>query len=140
MNSRVMPNNRTRKQSDKVIGNEKFTPIDAFPLGKLPTLKNVLDRCLYHKNYITDKTLTIVSEELFNFWIKYNVYPISIAVIRRRVKTEMIEFSRLYRYDKKKQEKKYNSDVHNFPEKTKILLDIFQKDKNQPSEWKKIPS
>ena len=57
---------RTRKQSDKVKGNEKFTPIDAFPLGKLPTLKNVLNRCLYHKNYLTDKTLTIVSEEIFN--------------------------------------------------------------------------
>ena len=37
---------RTRKQSDKVIENEKFTLIDAFPLEKLPTLNNVVDRCL----------------------------------------------------------------------------------------------
>ena len=63
----------TRKQSDKVVGNEKFTPIDAFPLGKLATLKNVIDRCSYRKNYLTDKTLAIVSEELFNLWIKNNV-------------------------------------------------------------------
>ena len=137
MNSRVMPMHRTRKQSEKVKGNEKFTPIDAFPLGKLPTLKNVIDRCLYHKNCLTDKTLTIVSDELFNLWIKYNVYAISIAGIRRRLKNEMTEFSRLYRYDKKKREKKYNSDVHKFLKKTKILFDVFQKDKNLRSEMEK---
>ena len=87
-----------------------------------------------------DKTLTIVSEELFNLWIKYSVYPISIAGIRRRLKTEMTEFSRLYRYDKKKRKEKYNSDVHNFLEKTKIFFDVFQKDKNLRSETEKNPS
>ena len=45
-----MPMHRTQKQSDKVIGNEKFTPIDAFPLEKLPTLENVIDRCLIKRN------------------------------------------------------------------------------------------
>ena len=61
-----MPRRKTRKQCDKVIGNEKFVPIDGFPLGKLPTLKNVIDRCLYYKNYLTDKTLITVSEEFFD--------------------------------------------------------------------------
>ena len=79
---------RTRKQSDKVKGNEKFTPIDAFPLEKLPTLKNVIDRCLIKRNG----------------------------------------------------KKKYKSDIHNFLEKSKILFDVFQKDKNLQSEMEKNPS
>ena len=88
-----MPRCKIRKQCDKVIENEKFVPIDGFFLGKLPTLKNVITRCLYYRNYLTDKTLTTVSEELFNRWIKYNVYPISIAGIRKRLRTEMTEFN-----------------------------------------------
>ena len=132
-----MPRRKTRKQCDKVIGNEKFVPIDGFPLGKLPTLKNVIDRCLYYKNYLTDKTLTTVSEELFDRWIKYNVYAISIAGIRKRLRTEMTEFSRLYRYDKSKREQKYYSDVDKFLEKAKILFNVFQKDKNLRSEMEK---
>ena len=46
----------------------------------------------------------------------------------------MTELSRLYRYDKKNQEEKYNSDVTFFFEKTEILFDVFQKDKNLRSE------
>ena len=92
-----MPKCKTRKQCDKVIGNEKFVPINGFFLGKLPTLKNVIIRCLYYRNYLTDKTLTTVCEGFFNRWIKYNVYPISIARIRKRLRTEMTEFRRLYR-------------------------------------------
>ena len=49
----------------------------------------------------------------------------------------MTEFSRLYRYDKKKREEKYNSVVHNFFETTKILFDVFQKEKNLRSEIEK---
>ena len=123
-----MPRCKIRKQRDKVIGNEKFVPIDGFFLGKLPTLKNVITKCLYYRNYLTDKTLTTVSEELFNRWINYNVYPISIAEIKKRLRIEMTEFSRLYRYDKSKPEKKYYSDVSRFLEKTKKLFNVFQKD------------
>ena len=132
-----MPKHKTRQITDKVIGNEKFVPIDGFPVGKLPTLKNVIDRCLYYRNYLTDKTLTTVSEEVFKLWIKYNVYPISIAGIRKILRTEMTEFSRLYRYDKSKREQKYYSDVDKFLGKTKNLFDVFQKDKNLRSEMEK---
>ena len=45
------------------------------------------------------------------------MYPISIAGIRMRLKTELTQFSRLYRYDKKKGEEKYSSDAHNFLKK-----------------------
>ena len=127
-----IPRRKTRKQCDKVIGNEKFVPIDEFLLEKLPTLKNVLERCLYYKNYLTDKTLTTVSKELFNLWIKYNVYPISIAAIRKRLRTEITEFSRLYRYDKSKREQKYYSDVNRFLEKTKVLFNVCEK-KQKPA-------
>ena len=132
-----MPRCKTRKQCDKVIGNKKFVPVDGFFLGKLPTLKNVITRCLYYRNYLTNKTLTTVPEELFNRWIKYNVYPISIAEIRKRLRTEMTEFSRLYRYDKSKREQKYYSDVSRFLKKTKKLFDVFQKDQKLRSEMEK---
>ena len=71
-----MPRCKTRKQCDKVIGNEKFVPIDGFFLGKLPTSKNVITRCLYYRNYLANKTLTTVPKELFNRWIKHNIYQI----------------------------------------------------------------
>ena len=80
-------------------------------------MKNVIIRCLYYKNHLNDKTLTAISEELFNRWIKHNVYPISIAGIRKRLRIEMTEFNRLYRYDKSKREQKYYSDVSRFLEK-----------------------
>ena len=76
-------------------------------------------------------------EELFNRWIKYNAYPISIAGIRKRLRTEMTEFSRLYRYDKSKREQKYYSDVSRFLEKTNKLFDVFQKDQKLHSEMEK---
>ena len=49
----------------------------------------------------------------------------------------MTEFSRLYRYDKSKQEQKYYSDVSRFLEKTKKLFDVFQKDQKLHSEMEK---
>ena len=128
---------KTRKQCNKVIGNKKFVPINGFFLGKLPTLKNVITRCFYYRNDLTDKTLKTVSEELFNRWIKYNVYPISIAGIRKRLRTEMTEFSKLYRCDKSKQEQKYYSDLRRFLEKTKKLFDVFQMDQKLRSEMEK---
>ena len=100
-------------------------------------MKNVIIRCLYYKNYLNDKALTAVSEELFNRWIKHNVYPISITGIRKRLRIEMTEFSRLYRYDKSKREQKYYSDVSRFLEKTKKLFDVFQKDQKLRSEMEK---
>ena len=53
------------------------------------------------------------------------------------MKTEITEFSRLYRYDKRKREEKYNSNAYNFLEKTEILFCVFQKDKNLQSEMEK---
>ena len=90
---------KTRKQCYKVTRREDFIPIEGFLHEKLSTLKNVIHRRIYYKNR---KTLTTVPEELFNSWAKYNVYPISIAGISKRLRTEMTEFSILYRYDKSK--------------------------------------
>ena len=86
---------------------------------------------------------TILFISTFNYKMMYilfpiiNAYPISIAGIRKRLGTEITEFSRLYCYDKSKQEQKYYSDVNRFLEKTKVLFDVFQKDKNLRSEMEK---
>ena len=41
---------RTRNGTDKIFGKERFAPIGKFPLGKLPTLKEVINRCLTFKS------------------------------------------------------------------------------------------
>ena len=55
----------TRKTANKYIVDECFKPLQKFPFGKLPTLKQVLERYLYFKDYRKDSVLRDVSVELF---------------------------------------------------------------------------
>ena len=48
---------RTRNATDKIFGKEQFAPIEKLPLGKLPTLKEVIGRCLTFKDYKTDEII-----------------------------------------------------------------------------------
>ena len=68
---------RTRNATDKIYGKEWFAMIEKLLLGKLPTLEEVIGRCLTLKDYKTDEIIA-VSAELHNLWITYNVYPISV--------------------------------------------------------------
>ena len=60
----------TRKSVEKTIDKEKFVPIDAFPLGKLPTLMEIVERHLSFEDFNTENTLTAVSTELYELLIK----------------------------------------------------------------------
>ena len=75
---------KTRQVTIKIFGKKRFVPTEKFPLGKLPTLKEVIDRCLTFKDYKTDEIIKAVSEEFHNLWITYNVFSISINGRRRR--------------------------------------------------------
>ena len=82
----------TRKaayESNKYILDECYKPLDKFPFGKLPTLKQVIETCLYFKDYRKGSVQREVSEELFNLWVNYNVYPISVI----RIKTKLSSYT-----------------------------------------------
>ena len=67
----------TRLSAAKVLGNERFGPTPEFPLEKLPTLKQVLERFLDSANiYRTDVAVRLTSEELHTLWVKFNVFQI----------------------------------------------------------------
>ena len=74
---------RTRNATDKIFGKELFAPIEKFPSGKPPTLKEVIGKYLTFKDNKTDEIIKAVSEELHNLWITYNVYPISVNGIHK---------------------------------------------------------
>ena len=119
---------RTRNTTDKIFGKERFAPIEKFSLGKLPTLKETIDRCLTFKNYKTDGIIRAVSEELLNLWITYNAHPTSVNGISKRLKTMIVEFNRLVRYDKKSRGKKYKKDVDIFFKTASTFFDFYQHD------------
>ena len=92
--------------SNKYILYECFKPLEEFSFGKLPTLKQVLERCLYFKDYRKDSVQREVSEELFNLWVNYNVYPISVIGIKTKLSSYIGKFYKFVNYDKKKKRTK----------------------------------
>ena len=72
-----MSTRKAANKSNKYILDECFKPLEEFPLGKLPTLKQVLERCLYFKDYRKDSVQREVSGEVFNLWVNYKHYVIT---------------------------------------------------------------
>ena len=68
-----MATRKTANKSNKYIVDECFKPLEESPFGKLPTLKTI------GKTVQRD-----VSVELFNLWVNYNVYPISVIRIKTK--------------------------------------------------------
>ena len=64
-----MSTRKDANKSNKDILDECFKPLEEFPFGKLPTLKQVIERCLYFKDYRKDSVQREVSEELFSLWV-----------------------------------------------------------------------
>ena len=80
---------------------EFFKPLKKFPLGKLPTLKQVLERCLYFKGYRKEDVQRDVSVELFNLWVNY-VHPISVIRIKTKLSSYIKNCYKFANYNKKK--------------------------------------
>ena len=119
----------TRKSTNKYIINECYKPSEEFPAGRLPTLKQVIERCLFFKDYKTSDVQGTVSKELFELWVACNVYPVSVHAIKNKLNIQVKEFSRLLNYDKKKRNlAKYQTDAQKFIEDGSNLFDIFQTD------------
>ena len=114
-----------------------FGHLKKFPRGKLPTLKEVIGRCLFVGNFKSDATLVLVAKELQELWIECNVYPFSMQAIKKKIKQDIQEYSRLCKYDKKKRGAKYQNDLEVFLKKVSELVDIFQNDKKLLSETEK---
>ena len=109
---------------------ECFKPLVKFPFGKLPTLKQVLERCLYFKDYRKDSVQRDVSVELFNLWVNYNVYPISVISIKTKLSSHIKRFF-------KKRIQKCETDAAGFIEEANQLLDVHQKDHKKLAEIEK---
>src|SRR5215469_8862237 len=75
----------TRKSINKYIINECYKPSEEFPAGRLPTLKQVIERCLFFKDYKTSDVQGTVSKELFDLWLACNVYPVSVHAIKNKL-------------------------------------------------------
>ena len=73
----------TRNSVSKFLINECYKVSEEFP-PRLPTLKQVLERYLFFKEDRTENVQREVNEEVYNLWIKYNVYPISANAIQMR--------------------------------------------------------
>ena len=93
---------RATRSGQKLMEMPTFGHLKKFPRGKLPTLKEVIGRCLFVGNFKSDATLVLVAKELEELWIECNVYPISTQAIKKKIKQDIQEYSRLCKYDKKK--------------------------------------
>ncbi|KAL7646032.1 UNVERIFIED_CONTAM: hypothetical protein RMT77_002933 [Armadillidium vulgare] len=132
-----MSTRKTANKSNKYIVDECFRPLEEFPSGKLPTLKQVLERCLYFKDYRKDSVQSDVSVELFNLWVNYNVYPISAIGIKTKLSSYIEKFYKFVNYDKKKRGQKYETDAGGFIEEANQLFDVHQKDQKKLAEIEK---
>jgi len=132
-----MSTRKTANKSNKYIVDECFRPLEEFPFGKLPTLKQVLERCLYFKDYRKDSVQRDVSVELFNLWVNYNVYPISVIGIKTKLSSYIENFYKFVNYDKKKRGQKYETDAGGFIEEANQLFDVHQKDHKKLAEIEK---
>jgi hypothetical protein len=115
----------TRKSKNKYLIEECYKPSEEFLPGRLPTLKQVIERCLYFEDYRKDSVLREVSEELFNLWVKCNVYPISSLAIQKRLNNHIKQFYRLVNYDKKKRGPTFKLDASKFTNTSNKLFDIY---------------
>ena len=55
----------------------KFPPAPSFPLGKLPTKKDVIQCMLSYPNFLKRVTAGKVSKVLTSHWVHCNVYHLS---------------------------------------------------------------
>ena len=85
----------TRKAVTRVCerqGNYLFKSYDYFPNGVLPTKRDVLQRLLHERNWLTRAAAVVVANELYQRWIHYNVYCISVDGIVFRILTLVKDF------------------------------------------------
>ena len=131
----------TRKSTNRCIINESYKPSQEFRAGRLPPLKQVIERRLFFKDYKKDDVQRLISKELFDLWIKCNVYPVTVNAIKHRLHNQVREFSRLLNYDKKKRKlAKYQADAQKFVGDGTKLFDIFQTDPKLLAETEKNTS
>lgn len=119
----------TRRKVNKVLhGGHSFIEEKAFPAGKLPTAKDVIQRMLHENNQYTRRTAESISQELNDHWIWCNVYPIHHKTVTNKIYELMSRFSYFDRYPKKKRGPTFLTKLHEFIQTTEKLFDIFCQD------------
>ena len=94
----------TRKAVTRVCerqGKYLFKSCDFFPIGVLPTKRDVLQRLLYERNWRTKAAAVIVANELYERWIHFNVYCVSVDGIVFGILTLVKDFRQIESQPKK---------------------------------------
>ena len=73
-----------------------FSPILDFPLGKLPTSKNVVERLLAETNFKSQMSFGAVADELIKIWTWCKVYTLSKQRIVLKIKPLVDTFDRYF--------------------------------------------
>ena len=95
----------TRKAVTRVCerqGKYLFKSCDSFPNGVLPTKRDVLQRLLHERNWLTRAATVIGANELYERWIHCNVYCISVDGIVFRILTLVKDFRQIESQSKKR--------------------------------------
>ena len=89
-------------------GKYLFKSCDSFLNGVLPIKRDVLQRLLHERNWRTRSAAVIVANELYERWIHFNVYCISIGGIVFRILTLVKDFRQI-ESQPKKEKKGFNT-------------------------------
>ena len=102
-----------------------FTSRDSFPLGVLPTKRQVIKRILHLKKYRTEKAANNIAEEIHDRWIWCNVYQIHQYTISKKVYCLVASFSTLNYWTKSRRGKTFFQKESDFISTIDELFDFF---------------
>ena len=97
----------TRLSIPKIVkilpeGGPQFTNIAQFSNNYLPVKKDIIQRMLSEKNYLTLRCAKHIANELIDVWIQCNVYTKNEITVSKMINNLMKQFSSVLRYDKTK--------------------------------------
>ena len=126
----------TRKAVTRVCERQRkylFKSCDSFPIGFLPTKRDVLQRLHHERNWRTRAAAVIIANELYERWIHCNVYCISVDGIVSRILTLVKDFRQIESQPKKGKKEfntsaTFNYNMTEFLRDIEELFDIFCND------------
>jgi len=112
----------------RIEGKYEFSSADSFPFGLLPTKRDVLKRLLFFDNWRTAKAAADVANELYDHWVYCNVYPITKAGIKNKVKKLAKDLKHLESYPAAKRGPTFDDHVKTFMNDRDKIFDVFCRD------------
>ena len=98
------------------------------PIGRLPTLKSVIEYFYHLPSVDTYSVEYNVTLDLMNHWVKYNIYTLTIKTVPSRLTTHLEKLKYLINYPKGKTKDTYSKQYYEFVSASKQLFDIIASD------------